>query len=145
MIVAMQRLARRTMMVMGLWAVASLGWLAAVASVAWRQIEAQVAAGLEVARDVAALDCEGAPAAIAECLINAEMAVGVSWGDIAAVAWQYEAVTIVAWFFLPPLGLLLAALLVMRASAAKWRVASSRPATWSTLLAAFSPARPAVR
>ncbi len=129
MIVAMQRLARRTMMVMGLWAVASLGWLAAVASVAWRQIEAQVAAGLEVARDVAALDCEGAPAAIAECLINAEMAVGVSWGDIAAVAWQYEAVTIVAWFFL----------------AAKWRVASSRPATWSTLLAAFSPARPAVR
>jgi hypothetical protein len=127
MIVAMQRLARRPATVMRLWAGVSSGWVAAVASCAWLQIEDQVEAGRDVARDVAGLDCDGTAAAIAKCLAEAEAAVGVSWGDIAAVAWDYEAMTIVAWFFLPPLGLLLAALLALRVLRAKMAVRAIAP------------------
>jgi hypothetical protein len=112
MIVAMQRMAKRPRTVMSLWAGVSFGWLAGLAVLAWLQIEGQVQAGHEVARDVAGLDCEGS-AAVAKCLAAAEAAVGVSWGDIAAVAWQYEAIAILAYCFLPPLSLLLVALLAM--------------------------------
>jgi hypothetical protein len=145
MIVAMQRLAKRPTTVIRLWAWVSLGWLAAMASLAWLQIEDQVEAGREVAREVAGLDCEGPAAAVAKCLTKAEAAIGVSWGDIAAVAWHYEAIAIVAWFFLPPLGLLLAALLAMRVLREKWRAAPARHATSPRLRAAFSSARPAAR
>lgn len=113
--VAMQRLAERPRVVMKLWAGVSLAWLAGLAILAWLQIAAQVQAGREVARDVAGLDCEGSAAVVSNCLATAEAAAGVSWGDIAAVAWQYEAIAILACCFLPPLGLFLAAWLAMRA------------------------------
>lgn len=145
MIVAVQNLARRPTMVMRLWAFVSFAWLAVVASVAWERIEDQVEAGREVARDVAVLDCQGTAAAIAKCLAKAEAAVGASWGDVAAVAWEYEATTIAAWFFLPPLGMLLAALLTMRASRAQPRMAPAHSARWRGSLAGSSPARPAAR
>ncbi len=134
MIVAVQRLARRPTTMMRLWACASLAWLAAVASLAWEQIEDQVEAGREVARDVAVLDCEGTAAAIAKCLAKAEAAAGVSWGDIAAVAWEYEPITIAAWFFLPP-----------RVSREETRIAPAHRARWRGSLAASSSARPAAR
>jgi hypothetical protein len=145
MIVAVQRLARRPTTMMRLWACASLAWLAAVASLAWEQIEDQVEAGREVARDVAVLDCEGTAAAIAKCLAKAEAAAGVSWGDIAAVAWEHAPITIAAWFFLPPFGLLLAALLMMRVSREEARIAPAHSARWRGSLAASSSARPAAR
>jgi hypothetical protein len=145
MIVAVQRLARRPTMVMSLWACVSLAWLAAVASLACEQIEDQVEAGREVAHDVAVLDCQGTAAAVAKCLAKAEAAVGVSWGDVAAVAWEYEAITIAAWFFLPPLGMLLAALLTMRVSREQSRMAPAHSARWRGSLGASSSARPAAR
>jgi hypothetical protein len=78
-------------------------------------------------------------------LAKAEAAAGVSWGDIAAVAWEYEPITIAAWFFLPPFGLLLAALLMMRVSREEARIAPAHSARWRGSLAASSSARPAAR
>src|SRR5205814_1401871 len=109
MIVAMQKLAERPGALMRLWARVSLGWLAGLAILAWLWIEGEVQAGQEVARDVAGLDCEGSAAVVSQCLAMAQAAIGVSWSEIAAVAWEYEADAILAWCFLPPLGFLLAA------------------------------------
>ena len=126
MIVAMQKIPERPGTLMRLWAGVSLGWLAALVILAGLQIEGQVQAGQEVARDVARLDCEGSTVAN-QCLATAQAAAGVSWSEVAAVAWEYEAAAILAWCFLPPLGLLLAALLAARVVREADRAGAPRP------------------
>ena len=116
-----------------IWALAALVWLASVGTIAWLRIDEQVAAEDSVAQDLARLDCPRGPE-LAACLAAADEATGASWRDIAGVAWQFEAPTLVGWFALPPIVALLGLVVLMRS--AIWRLGRPGPvARWRASVA----------
>ena len=89
-----------------LWLAFTVVWALAVVGIVASRLDDQVAASRDLAREIALLDCASASCAADEKMVT-------RWSDLVALMVEYRAPLLLEVTFLPPLGALGIALVVL--------------------------------